>query len=327
MRHSTSRAALAAILVLLPASIAGGQEPPAFVAEVDALLDAEDYDAASELLDAVSGPDRPWADHYLGRIALRRDDFDGAIERFGAAVEATPDSPLFQRWLGSAYIDKLDTVNAFAKLGLAKKAQTAFEEAVRLAPSDQEAREDLVDFYLNAPPIAGGSKEKAAQQVAELKELQPALGNALQGRIHTNEEEWPEAEAAYRAALETDPENADYLYIVGFSLQQQEKHEAAFEAFEKAIEAEPDTVNAYYQLGRTAVFAESNLERGAECLETYLGRPQERGAPGKEHAWWRLGMLRELQGDDGAARAAYGKALEIEPEHEDAKKALAKLAG
>ena len=110
-----------------------------------------------------------------------------------------------------------------------------------------------------------------------------------------------------------------------FSLQQRESYDAAVELFEKAIELDPEALNAYYQIGRTAVFAGAHLERGAECLETYLERPLMRGAPGKEHAWWRLGMLRELQGDEDGARAAYREALEIEPGHEDAKKALAKL--
>lgn len=325
MKYRNLRAGVAAIVWLAAALAAGAAEPPAEVARAVELFDAGDLDAAAEELAAVDGPERPWADHYLGRIAYARAEHDAAIERFAAAVEARPESPLFQRWLGEAYIAKIDTVNAFAKLGLAKKAQAALEEAVRLAPADFEARDALVGFYLNAPPIAGGSQQKAAAQVAELAEIDPALGSALQGRIHLNGGEWAEAEAAYRRALESDAANAEYQYLVGFAQQQQERYDEAVASFEKAIELDPAATAAYYQIGRTAVFAGNHLERGVECLETYLDRPVRPGSPGHEHAWWRLGMLRELRGENELAMAAYRAALAIDPQHDDAKKALAAL--
>lgn len=325
MRQPISKAVLAAALALLSTSIVTAQEPPAFCAEATELVVAGDLAGAAALLDGVGGEDRPWADHCLGRLELARDEVDAAIERFATAAAARPEISAFHRWLGEAYVEKIDAVNAFAKLALAKKAIAALEKAVELAPTDLDARDSLVGFYVNAPPIAGGSKEKAAAQVAELKELDPAKGNALQGRLHFNEGEWAEAEAAYLAALEADAENADYQYLIGFSQQQQERYDAAIASFERAIEIDPGAMSAYYQIGRTAVFAGDHVERGAECLETYLERPAKRGAPGHEHAWWRLGMLRELQGDKEAAGEAYREALAIDPKHEEAGKALSAL--
>lgn len=327
MQNRRSTWAFIALLATAWAAPALAQAVPDSVATAAEHFADGDYEKATSALDAVADSDRPWADYFRGRIALRQDEYDEAIERLSAAVETTPESPLFQQWLGSAYIEKLDTVNAFAKLSLAKKAQGHFEEAVRLAPADYDARDALVGFYLNAPPIAGGSKEKATRQVTELKALDSAGGNALQGQLHFNEGEWSEAETAYRTALEADSDNADFLYLVGFAQQQQEKYEEAFDSFEAAIRADGEALSAYYQIGRTAVFAKKNVDRGVECLEAYLDREVPRGAPGHQHAWWRLGMLHELRRESDKARAAYEAALAIDPEHEEAKKALAGISG
>ena len=318
---------LAAALLVCASPLAAETGPPEAVTEATALFEAGDLDGAAARLEELTGDQRPWADHYLGRIELARGNHDAAIERLAAAVDGRPEDAEFHRWLGEAYVAKIDTVNAFAKLALAKKALPSLEEAVRLAPTDFAARDSLVGFYLNAPPIAGGSKEKAARQVEELRALDPALGHALEARLHFNEGEWAEAEAAYREALAADEGNAEYRYLLGFSLQQQERWADAVAAFERAIELDPTSTAAYYQIGRTAVFAGEGLERGVECLETYLDRPVRPGSPGHQHAWWRLGMLHELRDDPVAAAAAYREALALDPEHEDAAKALVRLDG
>ena len=42
-------------------------------------------------------------------------------------------------------------------------------------------------------------------------------------------------------------------------------------------------------------------------------------------AHWRLGMLYEHKGDTEQARGSYEKALQLNPDHEEARKALKKL--
>jgi hypothetical protein len=51
---------------------------------------------------------------------------------------------------------------------LARKVKTHFEKAVTLNPDNLAARADLVEYYLKAPRILGGGKEKAEVQAHEI---------------------------------------------------------------------------------------------------------------------------------------------------------------
>ncbi|MFQ5526739.1 MAG: tetratricopeptide repeat protein [Thermoanaerobaculia bacterium] len=185
--------------------------------------------------EALDAADQPWAAYFLGRLEFEREQWDAAIERFTAAVEAEPENSLFHRWAGHAYVEKINVVNAFKKMGVAKNARTHFEEAVRLAPGDLEARDAWVGHLTNAPAIAGGSREKAEEQVAELTAISPSKGAVLKARMHFNEGEWEEAEALYATAIEADGEVAEYHYNLGFARQQQENYSGAVAAFEQAL--------------------------------------------------------------------------------------------
>lgn len=320
------RSPLAASLLLtvlaLPIAAA---EPPAAVADGAELFEAGDFEAAGAFFAEVDDSVRPWADYYLGRIEFEQENWEGAIERLTAAVEAVPESPLFHRWLGNAYVEKINTVGMFAKMGVAKSAREHFEEAVRLAPEDLDARDAWVGYLTNAPAIAGGSREEAEKQVAELTALSPSKGAVLRARMHFNENEWPEAEAAYAKAIAADGSEPEYHYNLGFARQQQENHSGAVEAFEAALAVDSDYAPALYQIGRTAAFSGENTERAIEALEAYLERPARRNEPAHEHAYWRLGMVYEHAGNEEKAAEAYRAALAIDPEHEQAKKALKKL--
>ncbi len=319
---------VAALLLATLTASAGTAEPPAALAEGVKLFEAGDHGAAMEFFSAVDDAVEPgWLAYYQGRIHLAAGEHDAAIERLTAATEADAGSSLFRRWLGEAYVEKLDTVGMLKKMPLAQKAKASFEEAVRLAPDDPEARDALAGYYLNAPAIAGGSREKALEQATALIELDAARGNSLLGRIHLDAQEWEPAVAAYEAAIAAAPDEARYRYQLGFVLQQSEDWPGAFAAFERAIEVDPAWMASYYQLGRTAIFSKTNLDRAVECMRHYLAQERQPGMPEHQHAHWRLGMLLELKGKMELAAEEYRQALALDPEHEEASKALARLQG
>lgn len=317
---------VAVLLLVIAGRGAAAGEMPAGFAEGAELFEAGDHSAALEFFKATpreSGG--AWVDYYLGRIHLQQNEIDLAIDRLSAATEADAESSLFHLWLGEAYVQKIDTVGMLKKLGVAKNARTNFEKAVELSPSDFEAREALTGYFLNAPAIAGGGHDKAEEQVAEFSKLDPAGGRRLQARILFNEEDWTAAVREYRLAIEAGDESPANYYRLGFALQQMEDYAAAIAAFESAIEVDEQILDAYYQIGRTAIFSGTHLDRAVECLTFYFGQPQQRGSPGIEHAHWRLGMVYELQNKDDLAAVEYRAALEIDPQHEEAKKALKAL--
>lgn len=59
----------------------------------------------------------------------------------------------------------------------------ALQTAVRLDPGLVEAYEWLAGYYLSAPPIAGGSIDKAEEVARRLAEVDPEAGRALLARV------------------------------------------------------------------------------------------------------------------------------------------------
>ena len=106
---------------------------------------------------------------------------------------------------------------------------------------------------------------------------------------------------------------------------QPKESDKAFAAFEKCLEIDAEYMAALYQIGRSAVFSGDNIDRGIECLQTYL--PLEPGEDDPSLAWahYRLGMLYEKQREFKAAEMEYDAALQLDPDHKEAKKALKKV--
>ena len=72
------------------------------------------YEEAREYYEGVLMSDSTDVDAvvYLGRIALRQDDYDGAIEWMEKALAMAPDSSNVHYWAATAYVVKLQREQA-----------------------------------------------------------------------------------------------------------------------------------------------------------------------------------------------------------------------
>jgi tetratricopeptide (TPR) repeat protein len=133
------------------------------------------------------------------------------------------------------------------------------------------------------------------------------------------------AEKEYAAALKEKPDDRKTALMVGQYYQSRGRFSEAFDIFEKRARLDPPDPGALYQIGKTAILSGQRLDRGEECLRLYVkGQPAE-GEPSLAWAHFRLGMLLEKKGDKPGARVEYTETLRLQPDHADAKKALAKL--
>jgi tetratricopeptide (TPR) repeat protein len=66
--------------------------------------------------------------------------------------------------------------------------------------------------YQQLPGLLGGSTRRALACADSLKRLNPGRGTALRGTILSLEGRWPEAEAAFAAALEAAPRDPEVIY-------------------------------------------------------------------------------------------------------------------
>ena len=90
---------------------------------------------------------------------------------------------------------------------------------------------------------------------------------------HERQDEWPEAEADFRKALELNPEHPQVLNYLGYSLvEKQQKLDEALDMIERAVEAQPDSGYIVDSLGwvlyRLGRYDESigHMERAAELM-------------------------------------------------------------
>ncbi len=290
-------------------------------------FDAQEYEAAKTQFETVlaAEAENPQAVYYLGRIALQTGKLDEAVEQLEKAVSLEDTNSGYHFWLGVAYAQRIQEAPMLEKGQLAPKLKAEFERAVELDGNNIEARMGLAQYYLNAPPFMGGSATKAMEQVEAIKTIDPLKGHLFMAQIHSAKKEYAEAEAELRAAINLEPKNPDVYFQLGMLHQTAEDYPAAFEVFEKTIDIDPKYMSAMYQIGRTAIFAGENLDRGVECLNLYLKTEPGQGQPSWAHAHWRLGMIYEKMGDKEMAKKEYEAALELDPGNKAVKEALEKL--
>lgn len=290
-------------------------------------FEAADDDNAKMHFETLLADDPENADalYYLGRIAMRSKDFSAAVDHFEKAVVLDDTKSNYHLQLGAAYAQQIQTLGFMEQGRLAPKIKTEFEKAVERGPSNVDARNALAQFYLRAPAIVGGSKEKAMEQLAAIKEIDPREGHLLSARVYMTDKNYDAAEKEYKAMLSADANDVDAHFQMGFLHQAKEDYARASTAFEKVLKLDDKHHGAAYQIGRTALFSGENLERGAEALTSYLKTQPGPGLPSWAHAHWRLGDIYAKMGDTDRARTEYETALKLDPELKEAKEALDNL--
>lgn len=316
------RSLLPLCLALLLATPATASDP----ATVEALLKDRDPRAAAAV-DALleARPDDPDARIFKVRFLLQQGTAEAALEAAEDLVDDFPKLGAAHLWLGNAYGNRIGQLGTFGQGLMAPKLRDAFEQALALDPSLHEARTALLEYYLQAPAIVGGSVAKAKAQAAELQRRDPPRGHYAQGRIAQHEDRLDDAKRHYLAAYAARPENPNYRMSAGLIHQEDKAWDKAFDVFGRWVQEEPKAASAWYQIGRTAVLSGQRLDEGQAAFRRFLALPERPGQPEHKYGWWRLGQALALAGDKAGAREALQRALSLDPKLTEAKVALAAL--
>lgn len=294
--------------------------------QADAWLKAKDARAAPAIAALLkANPDSAEAHILHARLLLQQGKGDDAVDAADEAVDLAPGNAQAHYWLGNAYGYQITRVGTLSQGFMAPKLRDAFEQAIALDPDLHDARTSLIEYYLQAPAIVGGSVDKARAQAAELAKRDPPRGHYARARLAMHDKQPEVAAKAYLAAWEARPESVTYRMAAGLVLQETKQWDRAFGLYQGWTSEDPKAAAAWYQLGRTAALSGQRLDVGASALRRYLALPLAPGQPERHHAWYRLGQVQALAGDNAAARASFKEALKGEPGNADFKAALAAL--
>ena len=294
---------LLALQILLVPLVVSAQTP-------QDLLAAGSVDQALQALERQIRT-APTAEAYnlLCRAHFELGAWDAGIPACEKATALDPKNGLYHLWLGRIYGEKADRAGFLKAAGLAGKVRTEFERAVQLSPNSWEARTDLAEFYLEAPGMVGGGKDKALAQVELLAPLNPAMAHWVKGRIAEKNKDNSAAEKEYRAAIDASQGGARaWLNLAGFY-----RHTNRLDDMQQALhtmESRPldhpaalvDAAGMLLRTGRDAPMA-------IRLLRRYIALPNtvEEAPVFKAHTL--LGELLEKQGDRPAAAEEYRAAL------------------
>lgn len=281
------------------------------LASADALTKAEPKNAEAWIL--------------LTRARLQANQAEAAIASGEKAVKLAPNNSQAHFMLGSAYGSRIGQVGMFSQMSMAPKLRDAFEKTVALDPANLDAREALLQYYLQAPAMVGGGKDKASVQVAEIAKRDAARGHLARAQVFMLEKNNAAALKSYEAAYAAKPSDKNIRLALGIGYQMTERWNEAFKHFRAWTAQDEKAGPAWYQIGRTSAMSGLQIEEGIVALQKYLGMPHAANEPQNKNAYHRLGQLYAKVGKTAEAKAALQAALKLDPKFADAKTELAKL--
>jgi tetratricopeptide (TPR) repeat protein len=265
------------------------------------------------------------AAYYLGRIEMENDEAGKAVEWFERAVKMNPKSAVYYDWLGRAYGIQAQHANPFRLPFLARKTKNAWETALLIDPDNLDVRDDLIIFYTRAPGFVGGSKEKAREMALEIKKRNAYRGSIAAANLCAADKDTLCVEREMQAMIATYPDSpAVYASLAAFYANQKQ-FDKSFAVSEQRLQTKPNEPTALYQVGRTASLSGQNLDRGEQAFKTLLANPTPGRGPAPASVHYRLGLIYEKKGARDLAREEYRATLQLQPSHQEAKKALAAL--
>ena len=341
-------------LLLTAAALSGALD------DVERLMDRGHWKRAQALL-AKNATNDPYSLYLQARLKHVQGDSEGAMRLARRAVDASQNSPKYLMGLVEIEGSIADKASLFKKISMARDIKRNMDKAYSLDPKYIPAVEGLMEYYLQAPGIVGGSVAKAREYAAQIEKLDPVEGAFARARIARHQKQTAVLEGLYQKAVAADPLSFEaHMELADlYASEQHKKWDVAEKHARMAISlgadriapytllavlyaqsgrwsdldsvllnaesAVPDDLTPYYQAGRALLMANKDAQRAERYFRKYLSLPPELRAPTHAHAHWRLANALEQQGKKNDAIEALRTALRQNPDLEGAKKDLKRL--
>jgi tetratricopeptide (TPR) repeat protein len=263
--------------------------------------------------------------NLLARAYYSLESWDPAIKAAETAVSLAPNNSEYRLWLARAFGKKAEQASIFTAPGLAKRSREQFEKAVELDGANIAARSDLAEFYLEAPGIIGGGKDKARAQAETAAKKDPSIPHWVNARLAEKDKNYAEAEKEYKAAIQASDNDPVRLLNLASFYRRQQRYPEMENAINNAVGKQRKPNNIFVDAASLLLRAGRSLPQAAQLVGKYLaGNSKNEDAPAF-HAHYVLGQILEKQGDKSGALREYKAALDLARNYGPAKDALSRL--
>lgn len=309
----------------------------------------------------AANPNDAQAAYFLANAKEEFGDLDGALPLAEKALSLDSNNPRYHLLVADICIQQGQKAGIFKGMGLAHRFRDEASKAASLDPKYVDARESLMEFYFEAPGMAGGDKKKAWALADEIGKIDAARGFLAQASLAGKEKNpvkqnefyekalaaaphdprvlreaaqfyvsdvWKKHDLAEKYALEALKLDEDrvgpyvVLAVVYANAERWKDLDAIIARSEKAI---PDDFGAHYQSGKVLLSSGKDLPRAERYFRKYLTIEPEAGEPPQAGAHWRLGQVLEKEGKKNDAIAEVQEAIRLQPDLKPAKDDLNRM--
>ena len=328
--------------------------------EIQKLMDNGHWKRARPLAEAAykSQPNDAHVVYTLAEVRRAFARIDDSAKLAEMAVRLDPKSGTYHRVLGEVLADQAEKVSFIRQIGFARRIRSEFDTALALAPKDPEILFDHMQYFMEAPGIAGGDKKKAPDVANEILKVDPARGYLALAFIAQREKQNDKLEGLYQKAVEANPKNVQaqislvnlylsskppntaaaepharavldqypdrmdgYRWLV-YVLMLEKRYDDAAKLIARAETAIPDDLAPYVAAARALLRDGADLPKAEIYLQKYIAQTKEpeAGGPLLEGVHWSLGLVYEKEGRKAEARSELETSLRLNPNFEPAKR-------
>jgi cellulose synthase operon protein C len=241
--------------------------------------------------------------------------FDKAIAAAKAQIAKAPNNSNFYDLLGTALFDGKKDLRG---------AESALRQAIQIDKNNADAIEKLGKVQ-----IQEGSTDQALAlyQKSIQDNPQEVRFYILSGELYESQQNWEQAKAMYQQALTVSPENAlasnNLAYVL---LEHGGNIDVALAMAQKARRGMPDSANAADTLG-WAYFHKGIYQDAINQFQEAIRLNEQHGGTDDGSFHYHLGAAYQKLNQTSLARQQFEKAVKLNPNNADARKALSELHG
>ncbi len=188
-------------------------------------------------------------------------------------------------WLGRSFGRRAETAFPFSAPKYAAQARTYFEKAVALDPNNDEALNDLFDYYLEAPGFLGGGYRQGGSDCERIADAESGRGPLLaQAELADRRKQFDTAEEQLRRAIELAPHQVGRVLNLARYLARQGRIAESEAAFDQAERLAPHSPKVAFARAQTYVEQKRNLGQAKALLHQYLRSNLTPDDPSREQA-------------------------------------------